>query len=71
MNDFTKEELFSLKADILFVRASIGNIDWSECILVKLQSMIDSYCDHVDSEFKGNFYDIDLNLCKKCGEFYR
>lgn len=43
MNDFTKEELLSLK---FHVDASLAQDDDTEGLMIKIQSMIDNYCDH-------------------------
>ena len=50
MNDLTKDELIKLKNGLEYLpnSVSISKKYWNECeeIIRKLQSMIDSYCDH-------------------------
>lgn len=70
MNDFTRDE-----QHILFKCIRLSEIDYGECpdldnVKIKLQSMIDSYCEHEDD---GMIYTSNppQNKCKKCREFYR
>ena len=67
MNDFTKKELQEIYN---------GLDDYPEIIYLKLQSMIENYCEH---EANKEIYSIRnsrlgaekmINKCKKCGEFY-
>jgi hypothetical protein len=62
MNDFTKEELESLLSSIGTVRVytEIGN--YEEGLYIKIQSMIDRYCDH---ECTGNGECL-VNICDRC-----
>ena len=73
MNDFTKEELAVLK------HVLNTNIDGYKdpCLLNKIQSLLDNYCEH---ETDKEIYSIRnsrlgaekmINKCKHCGEFYR
>jgi len=57
MNDFTKEELEEIKY-FLF-----GNPKSNNDLCLKLQSMIDNYCEH---EPHGDFH-VCVDKCKKCG----
>ncbi len=45
MNDFTKEELEQLKSNILNMRLFTDIDIWDENLLIKLQSLIENYCD--------------------------
>lgn len=55
MNDFTKEELEEI---IMWAAYLVG---CNPCLLNKIQSMIDNYCDHLWSDGSGN-----LIFCVKC-----
>ena len=78
MNDFTKEELdFILECvtpdDSPLSGGWYREPDIAYRLTDKIQSMIDSYCEHEDDD---NFYFTKTTLepmirCKKCGEFYR
>ena len=43
MNEFTKEELTQLKTHI---DCSLAQCDDTENLIIKIQSMIDNYCEH-------------------------
>ncbi len=72
MNDFTKEELITLKNGIEYLP---NNVNLSKqymfncgVILGKLQEMIDNYCDH---EFTLNASNFPPKLeCVKCNIYY-
>ena len=57
MNDFTKEELISLK---LHVDSSLAQDDNTEELMIKIQSLIDNYCEH------GNMW-AHQSKCPDCG----
>lgn len=62
MNDFTKEELIKI---IEVMKPPLWFYDISNCELIKkIQSMIESYCEH---EWHTNPYNFVLH-CQKCGE---
>lgn len=50
MNEFTKEDLMKLKCGLEHLPNSLvmGKLYWDDCqkIILKIQSMIDNYCDH-------------------------
>ena len=60
MNDFTKEELEQIEYSLLYTGMD------GETVLLKLQSMIDNYCEH---EFKiiGSGKCLSQK-CDKCGK---
>lgn len=77
MNDFTKEELDELRASRCYHMDD--NFPYEDKLFMKLQSMIDNYCDHeahleymlhthVEDLFRGN--EDKVLLCKKCERYY-
>lgn len=58
MNDFTKEEL-----GIIYCNLCIN--PKTKDILIKLQSMIENYCDH-EGFYKFNYGEHTINYCDKC-----
>ncbi len=62
MNDFTKEELLSLK---LHIDTSLAQCDHTENLITKIQSMIDNYCEHEEEYEDFNYNPM---RCKKCLE---
>jgi hypothetical protein len=60
MNEFTKEEL-------KFIHRSLEQLKWhkSSYFMIKIQSMIDNYCEHRE-EIKESFY-VE-NKCDKCSQ---
>ena len=67
MNDFTKEELYSLESTIKNMRIYSGIELWDEELLIKIQSMLDNYkCKH---ERVSPVEMLNLPLhCLDCGE---
>lgn len=65
MNDFTKDELEEIIGSLEYSDVCI-----SESIFLKIQSLIDNYCEH---EGKPAYFDspVPTMKCDKCGEFYR
>ena len=65
MNDFTKEELEELHyLANYYIEMNITVHDEATQMRDKLQSMIDNYCEHSDSEPNHNY---EVEQCKKCG----
>lgn len=68
MNDFTKDELILIKNGIQYLsdRTSLSDGYLEKCngIENKIQSLIDSYCEHSDHHYYG---DIAAAECKQCG----
>ncbi len=63
MNDFTKEELETLKIGLGHVEdRSAENED---TLRKKIQSLIDNYCEHQSLDYVGDVSGYD---CKKCGK---
>lgn len=66
MNDFTKEELERLSR--LAINASNRfNPNDTDSLCLKIQSMIDNYCDH-DGEYVSDSQMVDI--CKQCGAVF-
>ncbi len=65
MNDFTKEELESMRNQIFSCMGSstLWRTPENQLLVNKLQSMIDNYCEH---DFKMNMHDAEWH-CYKCG----
>lgn len=61
MNDFTKEELYDLESTILNCRLYMGIDTWDKDLLLKIQGMIENYCDHIWTDGSGN--NIFCGLC--------
>jgi hypothetical protein len=59
MNDFTKEELEEIKYFIF------GNPKSNNDLCLKIQSMIDNYCEH---DWVHSYREKEYELCSKCGE---
>jgi uncharacterized protein with PIN domain len=55
MNDFTKEELYDLQ--------SVCDV-CNNPLMLKIQSMIDNYCEHKNKQF---YELVDVDECKDCG----
>lgn len=65
MNEFTKEELMSLKFCIEIASIEESSIlDSRKQLLAKIQSMIDNYCEHKE---KYEDHDDSVDRCKTCG----
>lgn len=64
MNDFTKEELHELLNRIRGIKGAML-IDDLVCLGMKLQYMIEDYCEH-DWERYGN---TEIPYCSKCNKF--
>ncbi len=64
MNDFTKEELEKLLFSIKH-----GTPWGEEPIAIKIQSMIDSYCEHTPSD--AHYEQFIWQVCSKCGVQYK
>ncbi len=65
MNDFTKDEL-----NVLLKCARLTEIEFGDCTdidnaIYKLQTIIDSYCDHESADID---YDYQALRCQKCKE---
>jgi hypothetical protein len=72
MNDFTKEELESMLSTIENVRIYTEIENWDEELAIKIQTMLDNYCEHEDFEdvpVECERYGCDNTFCccKKCG----
>lgn len=63
MNDFTKEELESLLSTIKSLRVYTEIVNWDEDLEIKIQSMIDSYCEHEMTHETGEYL-----ICIHCGD---
>jgi hypothetical protein len=64
MIDFTKEELKLIMEGVLYLRGGCTNYAMdSEKLKIKIQSMIDNYCDH---EPEGDYH-VCVDKCRKCG----
>jgi hypothetical protein len=63
MNDFTKEELRNLYKCVRLTEMQHGECSDLDNLKLKIQSMIDNYCDH-------EFYEHNRlgSICKKCGD---
>lgn len=63
MNDFTKEELEELIASRCY---HLGDnfLLYEDELFMKLQSMINNYCEHEKSHAN---YDYEVEQCDKCG----
>lgn len=73
MNDFTKDDLKSLRWAIEQVRERTNNRgDAMRGLLTKIQSLIDNYCEHEYHSFT-TFPDFTTGkqMCIKCKEFYK
>jgi hypothetical protein len=66
MNDFTKEELETIKKSIDGLMFSKFYSKDTQLVYKKLQSMIDNHCEHKETEMD---CDGGISLvCSKCGE---
>jgi hypothetical protein len=69
MNEFTKEELQSILWTFKYVTDDPGwrsTIGWDDKLQTKIQSMIDSYCEHVwNHKHESGFV-----VCDKCEKVY-
>ena len=72
MNDFTKEELETIRDDIKHEMSisALANHDFNRNMLNKVERMIDNYCEHVSDGLIYTSNPPKLK-CKKCGEFYK
>lgn len=50
MNDFTKEELIEMRDYCNWEYPSIGHSDFRQNLWLKLQSLINNYCEHKNTE---------------------
>lgn len=67
MNDFTKEELEELRASRCYHLDDSFPAD--DKLFMKIQSMIDSYCEHESDDLI--YWSMPpKSKCKKCGIFY-
>jgi len=67
MNDFTKEELYSVNYYLNMIRENCGCVGEHPILslIEKIQSMIENYCEHSEK-----LIDVDGGIslvCKKCG----
>jgi len=69
MNDFTKEELVYLLKAWSRGNPIYCNPDLVNDIYIKIQSMIENYCDHEPSDKYPN--DFKWQICSKCGRDYK
>jgi len=73
MNDFTKEELITLKNGVEYLSdrtsLSLQYIDKCNTVVKKLIPMIDNYCEHEPSDKYPNKFK--WQLCSKCGADYK
>lgn len=66
MSDFTKEDLKLIMEGVLYLRGGCTNYAMdSEKLKIKIQNMIDNYCEHEWDEFLT--LERDVHECKKCG----
>jgi hypothetical protein len=66
MNDFTKEELQILSEYLDYPIEEIAGCERNRLQLVlKIQSMIDKYCDH---DWNETFSEREYFRCSKCGD---
>ncbi len=70
MNEFTKEELESLRNGIFVCMGSSSLWKTSEnnSLVDKIQSMIDNYCEHREYKMIVNYDNDFVNVCVKCGK---
>lgn len=74
MNEFTKDELHLL-ASLVFVRwlnsltdpLLRSKIELFKNLQTKIESMIEKYCEHQESEANHNY---EVMRCKKCGKIF-
>jgi hypothetical protein len=71
MNDFTKEELQFLYEcmDDEISTFRLTNNHYCCTMRDKIQSMIDSYCEHIPSD--AHYEQFRWQLCQKCGVQYK
>jgi hypothetical protein len=65
MNDFTKEELEYIYDELDSNYSELKNIP----LMKKIQSMIDTYCEHEPSDT--HYEQFRWQLCQKCGVQYK
>jgi hypothetical protein len=65
MNDFTKEELETIRDDIKHEMSisALANHDFNRNMLNKVERMIDNYCEHKETVNIGGW----VSKCVKCG----
>jgi hypothetical protein len=63
MNDFTKEELEEIAHNFGEIRAWSDTLERSWPLLDKIQSMIDSYCEH---DYQPCLGKINIDMCRNC-----
>ncbi len=66
MNNFTKEELQEMYAALCDRHESIEDFVPAQALRHKIQSMIDTYCEHIWTDGSGNH--IYCGKCHKYGE---
>lgn len=65
MNDFTKDELQSLK---FHVDTSLAQDDDTEGLMIKIQSLIDNYCDCTEIKTLKDIDGVEIvDYCANCG----
>lgn len=69
MNDFTKEELETLKKSIEELIFSKFYASETQEVHHKIQDMIENYCEHTPSDKQPN--EFKWQLCIKCGKDYK
>lgn len=68
MNEFTMEELQQIKFDMIMGHNRFDASFTNEMYLaleIKIQSLIDNYCEH---EYEEDRHHMDIYLCPKCGK---
>lgn len=77
MADFTKKELNHMLNGISFIKDECEMIDKTkleiESLFLKLESMIDNYCEHKSDGFIYTNAEISNDLpykCHKCGDYF-
>ena len=65
MNDFTKEELEELKSCVHWKISAGQQNSLSRLLIGKIQSMIDSYCEHRECHYYEHAPTYKCDFCKK------
>lgn len=63
MNDFTKEELENLLSTIGNMRIYSGIENRDDDLYIKIQSMIDNYCDHKEQYEDLDYISVRCKIC--------
>jgi hypothetical protein len=62
MNDFTKEELDELRSSRCYHLDN--NYPYGDALFMKLESLIENYCEHNNASFRGDVYGYECKDCK-------